>query len=339
MSSSSNIEWTDATWNPIRGCTRVSEGCRNCYAERMAARLSGPGRAYHGLVRSTRDGPRWTGKIGYPEDVLRAPLHWRKPRKVFVNSMGDLFHEDIPDEKIDNVFAVMAWADHHIYQILTKRAERMRDYVNGVFGRYGDINDAARAVTGLDHIAVLPTQRHGMVPGGWPLRNVWLSVSAEDQPTADERIPFLYETASAVRGVSLEPLLGPIDLHLSSHKEKELHWCIVGGESGPGARPMRPDWARSLRDQCHAAGIPFFFKQWGAWSPRSEDDGKPFDSFARHNRDRLVDPSGDVHCSQEAAGGGYVTMSRIGKKAAGRTLDGREWNEYPEVLEAVSSHK
>ena len=263
MGDHTGIEWTDATWNPIRGCSRVSEGCRHCYAERVAARFSGPGLPYEGLA-VMRDGePRWTGKTQMIWKHLEDPLRWRRPRRIFVNSMSDLFHEDLAPDWIGRIFAIMAAAPQHTFQILTKRPRRMHGFVAG------------------------PSSDPKAANIGWPLPNVWLGVSAENQATADERIPLLLETPAAVRFVSAEPLLGAIDLDVHG---PELDWLIVGGESGPGARPMQPEWARSLRDQCVDAGVAFFFKQWG-----------------EHDELGL----------------------RVGKKRAGRLLDGREWNEFP----------
>jgi len=263
MSDRAGIEWTDATWNPLRGCSRVSEGCRNCYAERIAARFSGPGQPYEGLAERTAKGPRWTGKVALIESALYHPLRWRKPRRIFVNSMSDLFHQDVPDEWIDRVFAVMALAPQHTFQVLTKRPERMGAwFATGLDTREEDVATAMRRI---DINSGFFTD--------WPLPNVWLGTSVEDQPTADARIPHLLAAPAAVRFVSAEPLLGPVDLTVymfGAHQTEEtdwiarrLDWLIVGGESGPGARPMHPDWARSLRDQCAAASVPFFFKQWG----------------------------------------------------------------------------
>ncbi len=290
------IEWCDEVWNPVTGCTKVSEGCRNCYAERIAKRFWGE---------------RPFSAVQCHADRLDAPLHWRKPHRVFVNSMSDLFHPDVPDRFIGWVFSRMGMAKNHTFMSLTKRPERMKDFLRG-----------------------LPA-----------LKNVWLGVSVENQQTADERIPLLLETPAAVRFVSIEPMLGPVDIGMSiascdccdrwssrwvktnrvirpdirgfssaiafpgiyraqsnrhgalsvetpgvllGIKPREfealpkLDWVICGGESGTGARPMHPDWARSVRDQCQGAQVPFFFKGWG--------------------------------------------------KPAGRLLDGREWNEFPGVM-------
>lgn len=213
MSDNSHIEWTEATWNPVTGCTKISEGCRHCYAERMTKRLQAMGNPNYA------DG---FDVVRCHEQMLPVPQHWKTPRKIFVNSMSDLFHADVPDEFIFRVFRAMGAAPWHIYQVLTKRASRMRS---------------------MDVV--------------WP-DFVWAGVSVENDATRF-RIEELRETPAAIRFLSLEPLLGPLqDLDLSG-----INWVIVGGESGPGARPMDQAWVRSLRDQCLAQQVPFFFKQWG----------------------------------------------------------------------------
>lgn len=355
MADNSAIEWTDATWNPITGCTRVSEGCRNCYAEVMAARFSGPGQWGEGLARIVRDpngkaiDHRWTGKLRFNDRALDLPLRWSKPRRISVNSTSDLFHEDVPDEWIDRVFAVMALAPRHTFQVLTKRPERMREYIHP--------RHSARGPCVQDRIQAIYYANH-QYPSAWPLPNVWLGTSIEDQATADARIPHLLATPAAVRFVSAEPLLGPLDLFVPHHKiapniiiaqnaltglngvgeiGARLDWVIVGGESGPGARPMHPDWARSIRDQCQAAGVAFFFKQWGEWTPgenvlseitgwRANATYGPWvggDEWVFGETD-MGDPEEDWHDEPD--------LYRVGKKAAGRLLDGREWSEMPGVL-------
>jgi protein gp37 len=286
-----SIEWTDATWNPLRGCSRVSEGCRNCYAEKIAARysgvvLSGPRAGqrlpFHGVA--TAQG--WNGKVELVEDKLTEPLSWREPRRVFVNSMSDLFHKDVPDEWIDRVFAVMALAPRHTFQVLTKRPERMRDYVSILRSRLGELYRVAQSVPKK------PGQYEPNAPG-WPFPHVWLGVSVENQATANARIPLLLETPAARRFVSYEPALGPVsfrwarwddgtpnDRRLTSgsiirdgkvvargwnHLDglRMLDWIIVGGESGPAARPFDVAWARSTIAQCREAGVACFVKQLG----------------------------------------------------------------------------
>jgi len=240
MSENSTIEWTESTWNPVTGCTKISPGCAHCYAESFAE--------------------RFRGVVGHPYEQgfdlrlwperLELPLKWSRPRMIFVNSMSDLFHEDVPDEFIRSVFETMVKANHHTFQVLTKRPER-----------------AARLGVTLP----------------WP-ENVWMGTSVENQRFAS-RIDHVRLTGAKVKFLSCEPLLGPLSLEL-----QDISWVIVGGESGPGARPMRADWARAIRTQCLAAGVAFFFKQWGA-----------FDGEGR----------------------------RVGKGKAGRVLDGRTWDDMP----------
>jgi protein gp37 len=316
--SISSIEWTEHTWNPIVGCSIVSPGCTNCYAMRMAARIEAAGTAPHyaGLTKKVNGNAVWTGKLALaPEITLTEPLRRKKPTMYFVNSMGDLFHEDCPDEWIDRVFAVMALCPQHTFQVLTKRADRMRAYMANVEREAYWMN----AVADLFEIDGSLLNRCYPIMGQrdpWlPLPNAWLGVSCERQEEADERIPLLLQTPAAVRFISAEPLLGPIKLHERigddwlasglSGERKGLDWIIVGGESGPKARPMHARWAADIRNQCRVARIPFFFKQWGEWKTVRE---------ARYY---------DV-C--EAVG-----FERVGKKAAGRLLDGREWNEFPSV--------
>lgn len=307
MSENSRIEWTEATWNPVTGCTKVSQGCKNCYAKRDWARLAAmPGTVYHG--RAFED-------VQCHPERLDIPLRWRKPRRVFVNSMSDLFHEDVPEEFIDRVFAVMVLSPQHTFQVLTKRPERMSAYMNATM-RLLKIN--ARIDTGREIVDY----------GGWPLPNIWLGVSVEDQTTADQRIPLLLQTPAAVRWISAEPLIGPLDLDRTGGLDgyyvggmidfasctdnmdaiPRIDWVVVGGESGPNARPMHPDWARSLRDQCITAGVPFFFKQWGNWLGAGQD-GNPA------HRPMIL------NCAD------FPLLTT--KRAAGRQLDGRTWDEYP----------
>lgn len=298
------IEWAAKVWNPTVGCSRVSEGCRHCYAERMAKRLAAMGRPeYQGLL--TDDG-RWNGMVRTLPERLNDPLRWKKPSRIFVDSMSDLFHEDVPDEFIWKVFDTMTRGNRrHTYIILTKRPQRMRDWFQANQERFW-------------HYPA-PGKDMQYVAAPWPDPCIWLGVSVENQAAAYERIPLLLETPAAVRFVSCEPLLGPVDIHeflcpckvFCSDDIPSLDWMIVGGESGPGARPMHPDWVRSIRDQCQGAGIPFFFKQWGEWTSEF-----PQERSLAHIQEAYRD------------GQSYW---RVGKKTAGRLLDGREWNEYPEV--------
>ena len=221
----SKIEWTEATWNPLRGCARVSEGCRFCYAERVAYRFSGEGQPYEGLTTRGKDGqPRWNNEIMLVPHMLKKPLSWKRPRRIFVNSMSDLFHEKVPFDYIQQVFDVMRQASWHEFQILTKRADRLAE--------------------------LAPTLE-------WS-SNIWIGVSVEDA-FATDRINKLRAVGAFIRFVSFEPLLGPItDLNL-----EDIHWAIVGGESGTQARNMDPYWAVDILAQCRQAGIPFFMKQMG----------------------------------------------------------------------------
>lgn len=257
----SRIEWTDETWNPLRGCRRVSPGCEHCYAERQAARpiLSGPGKPYDGLVAIGQRGPRWTGVSSGP-DHLDVPLRWREPRRVFVCSMSDLFFEEHDIRDIAKVFAIMARAGRHTFQVLTKRPERAAEWLNDpAFKEEVEFWIA-------DDMAI------PQAPIRWPLPNVWIGTSVEDQQRAEERLPHLLRCPAALRFVSAEPLLEEVDLSrwldasrgTATRPHAWLQWVIVGGESGPGARPFDLAWARKIRDQCAAAGTAYFFKQAGA---------------------------------------------------------------------------
>lgn len=238
MGAQSSIEWTDATWNPVTGCNKVSPGCAHCYAERIAERFRGTPAFPKGFDLSLR------------QDRIETPLQWKRPRRIFVNSMSDLFHEKVPLSFIKNVFETIRRADWHQFQVLTKRPSRLREIASDLI---------------------------------WP-ENVWMGVSVENQRFT-HRVDELRSVPAAVRFLSCEPLLGPLSLDLGG-----IHWVIVGGESGPQSRPMRMEWVTSIRDQCHAAEVPFFFKQWGAY---------------------------DEH------------GIRRGKKETGRSLNGRTWDAMP----------
>lgn len=333
MSDKSGIEWTDATWNPVTGCTKVSPGCDHCYAETFAERWRGtPGHHFeHGFDMTLR-----------PER-LGQPLRWRKPRRIFVNSMSDLFHEAVPDDFIAQVFGVMASAQRHTFQVLTKRHARMRSLLSSP-GFQAAVTDAAVRLLRVG-------QPDFRALDEWPLPNVWCGVSAEDQHWAEIRVHALLSTPAAVRWVSAEPLLGPIDLrNLKARNgalidalcgdvkspEGEIYaacpgsvsWVVAGGESGHGARALHPDWARSLRDQCQSARVPFVFKQWGEWGPTGwvgRGGTDPREIFVRDST---------VHCHEFEEG---AQLRRVGKRAAGRELDGRTWDEYPRTWAAVTS--
>jgi len=222
MGAKTSIEWTDATWNPVSGCTKITRGCDNCYAERKAEQYRGSKGFPHGFDITLRP------------HKLREPLSWRRPLKIFVCSMGDLFHKDVPEAFIAQVFDTMEAADWHTgFQVLTKRSPLLLNFVN-------------------DRYRTRPAPRH-----------IWLGVSVEDAAGA-ARIAHLRKANATIRFLSVEPLLGPVALDLDG-----IHWVIVGGESGPGARPMHPNWAIDVRDQCLRAQVPFFFKQWGGRFPKS----------------------------------------------------------------------
>lgn len=392
MADGSRIEWTEATWNPIVGCSLESPGCKNCYAMPMARRIEAmqPGSHYAGTTKVVNGKPVWTGKVALaPEHILTQPLRWRRPRRIFVNSMGDLFHEDVPDEWIDRVFAVMALAPQHTFQVLTKRSARMRAYLVAwpMDSRQPD------RITNLAHQIGWGVRGYEGSGGltARPLPNVWLGVSTEDQRRADERVPDLLETPAAVRFVSAEPLLGPIDFEgIRRHNPTGKPWInalrglvtrgdylarspgecsfntstrfpgelptldlvIVGGESGPNARPMHPDWVRYLRDRCTAAGVSFFFKQWGEWHTAAYlmTTGAPvFRQFATFDqwvskastwvnggicldsRGRQLRIGGDFMAARDEGTFPVTIMHKVGKKAAGRLLDGVEHNGMPEV--------
>jgi protein gp37 len=300
MAPRSTIEWTESTWNPIRGCSRVSPGCYNCYAIREAARHAGTHRTtykehlppkpgpYAGLVKKKHDRMDWTGEVRLVSERLEDPLRWTKPRRIFVNSMSDLFHERVPDEWIDQIFAVMALAPRHTFQVLTKRADRMRDYVSSKNGHSCGVWFAAHK------IKPPPPPRHWYhAPRtfGWPLPNVWLGVSVEDQERADERIPLLMQTPAEVHFLSLEPLIGSVDLLTPGYLQNvgPIDWVIVGGESGPASRPCDLAWIRSIRDQCQEAGVPAFVKQVGAL-PIVPGENGPWCRLPQKNR-KGGDPS------------------------------------------------
>lgn len=354
MADHTHIEWTEATWNPITGCSVTSPGCTNCYAMKLAGtRLRDhPSRA--GLTRMSKASsssseavgrkgtPVWTGEVRFNEQWLDQPLRWKRPRMIFVCAHGDLFHESVPDAWIDRVFAVMALCPQHTFQVLTKRSARMRAYIAGIDngGEHlvgegwrgalieGEAQSFWHARTGDNSVSE-------WLAVHLPLPNVWLGVSVEDQARADERIPDLLATPAAVRWLSCEPLLGPVDLTTLHHDGitnidalrgmhgvaqpmlaecDKIDWIVAGGESGRRARHMHPNWARGLRDQCAAAGVPFFFKQWGEMIYAPERDLHGF------KRSDFVDEFGTD-----------VGFLKVGKKRAGRVLDGVLHDGFPQV--------
>lgn len=419
------IEWTEQTWNPIVGCTIVSPGCTNCYAMRMAARIEAMDEAayrkqveqavevavdrdheeriradmnngrvpthYAGTTKSSKAGAVWTGKVALaPEHILTEPLRRRKPTMYFVNSMSDLFHEDVPDWWIYLALAAMALTydaseynenrvvierrPRHVYQVLTKRSARMKafmtalhaasDYKANAEWLQHHFSEAARRMSqaaGHPYWMNAPLVAWQWVTAGCP--GLWLGVSAERQQEADARIPDLLATPAAVRFVSAEPLLGPVDFtHIDVPSygnlnalddgyfvdgrppRRRLDWIIVGGESGPGARPMHPDWARNIRDQCTAAGVPFFFKQWGQWlvGERPQGDSIAQRVFQDGDDFMVVSDGHDIAlgAAEDEKNGPRRIWSKYGgwqgnlvkyvrEKSACRLLDGREWNEMP----------
>jgi protein gp37 len=333
------IEWTDESWNPIRGCSRVSEGCRHCYAEKQAARFCGPGQPYDGLITFHANGENggtlwrgWNGQIMFVEEHLLDPLKWLKPRRIFVNSMSDLFHPGVTDEMLDRIFAVMALSPRHTFQVLTKRPERMQAYIESRRRSTSTSTNASLAMAMWELLRRDGKHPSSSLPEGfrWPLPNVWLGVS--DEGNQHLRLDILRQTPAAVRFVSFEPLIfnpGAVDL-------TGIDWAICGGESGPGARPMHPDWARGLRDQCVAAGVPFFFKQWGEWKGGDQHLSaghgiKP--GSVGPERVRWLQTDGrSAPCVSSPVGfelGPNNLVTRVGKKATGHLLDGVEWHQFP----------
>ncbi len=344
MADNSKIEWCDATWNPIVGCSRVSKGCENCYAERVAFRFKHLPK-FGAVIK--QNGHGWNGAVHFDENALLQPLKWKKPRRIFVCSMGDLFHEKVSNEWIDKVYAIMALCPQHTFMVLTKRPERMREYFR-LDTTLPAVNTLAAA---WDYMT--PKQYQEMVkkPISWPLPNVWHGVSVEDQRTANERIPILLRTQSAIRFISAEPLLGEIDLKRLSqdfddgmgffvdsclngkrfnqeygdydNEATKLDWVIAGGESGKNARPMHPDWVRKLRDDCTAANVPFFFKQWGEWAAFDAPYAFEAKGFEKCCNGSLLYGHGPNRLG--------LRFDRVGKARAGNLLDGKQHLEFPKI--------
>lgn len=349
------INWADVVWNPITGCTKVSDGCRNCYAERISKRLAG-------RCGYPKDEPF---KVTVHEDKFLEPLTWKIPRRVFVNSMSDLFHPEVLDDWILAAFVAMGltyehtgemkeispghevgiYKPKHTFMILTKRPQRMKDILDRLMSNETDEEWDQKA----DFLATQLSYRNGdLLPinaiftftrwlqDGMP--GLWLGVSVENQATADERIPLLLQAPTKVRFISAEPLLGSINLEAylsvcdqygepsgprcNSDGSSALNWVIAGGESGPGARPMHPDWVRNLRNQCQGTGTKFFFKQWGEWVPT------PYiDSNIKASAVTCIRRNGELGDSYRDG----VRILHLGKKKAGRELDGRTWDDLPEI--------
>lgn len=286
MGDKTKIGWTDATLNVSRGCSLVSSGCTNCYAMRQAARFNGPGEAYEGLTRRSGGRAVWSGRVTLVPAALEQALRWRRPRRIFVNSMSDLFHPEIPFSYTAAVFAVMALARRHQFQVLTKRPDHAADFFRWLDREAACLDTTRDRILHVHLARTIPTFK-GIVPAIWPLPNVWLGVSAEDQAAAEARVPQLLALPAAVRFVSAEPLIGPLDLSaIDLHSGADLNaltgevgrpvpdvpttpgldWVIAGGESGSGerVRPCRIEWLQLLRNTCEAYGVAYFCKQLGS---------------------------------------------------------------------------
>lgn len=343
MGDKTGILWTDATWNPLTGCSRVSDGCKFCYAEARAGTRLKDSPRYKGLTKMTANGPRWTGEIRVIDEVLDQPIRWTKPRLVFVNSMSDLFHENVSFADIALIFGVMAASPNHTFQTLTKRPKRMLEWFQWLTEKAKEAAGDEYDLSGASELTYIMDEAAHRFPrkvscgASWPLPNVWLGVSTENQKAADERIPLLLQCPAAVYWISYEPALGPLDLamYLSVYSGG-LDWVVAGGESGKNARPAHPDWFRDLRDQCLASEVPYIFKQWGEWKPH-----EPFtmpvgsDSILRTRegkraprlQSKFVAPDGSV--SDDPVG---TLMAKVGKRQAGRLLDGETCDGYPPNL-------
>ncbi len=366
MADKTKIEWTDATWNIVTGCQIVSPGCTNCYAMRLAGtRLRNiPSRT--GLTKDTKAGPVWTGEVRFNREWLDQPLRWKRPRMIFVAAHGDLFADGVTDEQLDQIFAVMALSPQHIFQVLTKRPERMRDYLLEMERCFNDDDRefSKRWGTAVAEVTESPCAAGAIEDIEFPLPNVWLGVSVEDNRRADERIPFLLDTPAAIRWISAEPLLALLDvmpyLLIYTHEDDailaaapasdvpvlpyhdpattqsedistpRLDWVVAGGESGPNARPMHPDWARALRNQCADAEVPFLFKQWGSWQVACEANGH-LDHDMAGNDAHWVDIDGSLHKPSSTGLTKPYAMHRVAKSVAGRLLDGVEHNGFPSL--------
>lgn len=358
MADKSKIDWTDATLNFISGCTPESAACKNCYARGTTEWLRGLGQEKYkeGFDKVVCHGG---------EKLMTQAMRWKRGRKIFVNSMSDTFHKDVPFEFIAALFGVMAACPQHTFQILTKRPERMLEWFKWLDdyrepgGGYPLHVDKCFDEAVAQGVPVRFKPR----PFVWPLPNVWIGATVENQEMADRRIPFLLQAPAAKRFVSCEPLLGPISLNLATdcdcqcneHQEAycpgtvgkccfqaDLDQVIVGGESGPHARPMHPDWVRSLRDQCQQAKVSFFFKQWGEWAPYVDEDKFTHgDEETDKNVQSWINPDGETGVCWIYDDDGTVqnwtgnmreescVINKFGKKRAGRELDGRIWEEMP----------
>ncbi|MBB3608623.1 phage Gp37/Gp68 family protein [Rhizobium sp. BK602] len=442
MADHTKIEWTDATWQIVTGCSVVSPGCTNCYAMRLAGtRLRNhPSRA--GLTKDTKAGPVWTGETRFNAQWLDQPLRWKTPRMIFVAAHGDLFADGVTDEQLDQIFAVMALSPQHIFQVLTKRPERMRDYLLEMQRSFESdyLEFSRRWGTAAAEVTESPCASGAIEDIEFPLPNAWLGVSVEDQRRSDERIPFLLDTPAAIRWISAEPLLGTIDLRaflpdtwkckqpvrdwadfvwpswvpegvrkdiesfwnpewgrgpnawmrgaiengqpllgttgqyetfrcgepliegrfvpawnnigrvitdagevhcvsagIYQSRPPRINWVVAGGESGWNARPMHPDWARLLRDQCAEVGVPFLFKQWGNWQVACEANGH-IDHDMLRNDAFWIDVDSTRHKPSALGLKRPYAMHRVSKAVAGRTLDGVEHNGFPPLPAHFKEH-
>lgn len=325
VADKTKIEWTDATWNVINGCSVVSPGCTHCYAMRLAGTRMKHHASREGLTVDTATGPVWSGKVSFYKPIALQPMKWGRPRRIFVCAHGDLFHDEVPDDWIDFVFNMAFLAPQHTFQILTKRPARMRQYMQMVLDE-PEKDMAYRFGISMLHAGLENTPKDKLPEIHWPPRNVWLGTSVEDQVRADERVPLLLDTPAAVRWLSMEPLLGPVDLRQWLFpKGPRVDWVVLGGESGFRSRPMHPDWAREVRDQCRMLGVPFLFKQWGDWM---EFDAENVERMAPNQciEERLR----VVFQDPVRREGRQQHMVNIGKQKAGRKLDGVFHDGYPQ---------
>lgn len=335
--SDSNIEWTDKTWNPVIGCKKVSPGCRNCYAIPQAARINRmqeemPASSQRSYVPALTVKPEgrfvdWTGEVRFLDHKLDQPTRWRAPRRIFVNSMSDLFHEGVTEEQIARVFAEMVYNPRHTFQVLTKRSERMRDLTNdsdwqdSVYRLVDSrLRQTKRSRSNEEELENLGEWLYPALGQTFLAENIWLGVSIENS-AQEHRVDDLRATPAQVRFLSAEPLLGSIwRVELGG-----MDWVIVGGESGPGARPMHPDWAREIRDNCEERGIPFFFKQWGNFRPMESDDdssdGVPYS-----------DLDTDIH----REGYQWMTYQKSKRFEGYDLLDGKQWHQEPNEREETT---
>lgn len=344
MAKEHKISWLNMpgfipeTWNPIIGCSKVSPGCDNCYAEKMAIRLAHmPGNIeYSHVIRSNPS--KWNGKTAMVENALFKPQLWKKPRMIFVCSMGDLFHESVPFEWIERVYDMMYSNKQHIFIVLTKRPERAYQFWQWLLNK----------VAGVSIQDVCSTSKD----------NIWMGVTAENQEQANKRISILLQIPASKRYVSIEPMLGPIDFYdiningefyhalkgfgdisggdFGKFNGPKLDWVICGGESGPHARPMHPEWVKSVRDQCKDAGTPFFFKQWGEWSPRTwglvQEDHKcekwPCLKVALNGKTGRSGNADDLTLDEYSNGN---FMQKVGRNKAGNILDFKQYHQWPDI--------